>query len=354
MSNVFSSNKYYNTIGIVSEVRPSIINNTGCNYKSAIFLPAEADRMGEGGLRTKGFFKYSYSRYDDDWCIVDDNDIQTKKVDLNEYVISNQDYKMDSIPLISIITVVFNGEKHLEATIQSVLKQTYPNVEYVIIDGGSADGTLDIIYKYEDYLDYWVSEKDGGIYDAMNKGIKLFQGRYIMFLNAGDLINDESVISKMFETNTQADVYYGKTLLIDSNGNSVVEIDAPDKFNWKSLGVGEMIVSHQSVVFSRTKIQMFDLRYRMSSDYDWVIKALKKSNSIVRCEHVFSKYLIDGVTWNNYLYFRYENLKIIKEHFSFIVLLMNYLRFSLVLVKWSVEYIIKLFFPDFSFFMLRI
>lgn len=94
-------------------------------------------------------------------------------------------FQINELPLITVITVVLNGEGHLEETMQSVLNQTYPNVEYIIVDGGSTDGTLDIIRKYGDRIDYWVSEKDKGIYDAMNKGIKVALGSWINFMNGG-------------------------------------------------------------------------------------------------------------------------------------------------------------------------
>src|ERR1700742_4639960 len=89
-------------------------------------------------------------------------------------------------PLVSVVTVVYNGAKHLEQTINSVLNQSHKNVEYIIIDGGSTDGTLDIIKRYEDKIDYWQSERDGGIYFAMNKGVSLAKGELIGILNADD------------------------------------------------------------------------------------------------------------------------------------------------------------------------
>lgn len=99
---------------------------------------------------------------------------------------------------LSVITVVYNGEAFLEDTIKSIINQTYENIEYIVIDGASTDGTLNIIKKYEDKIDYWVSESDLGIYDAMNKGIDVASGEFINFLNAGDRFVDEHVWKKYF------------------------------------------------------------------------------------------------------------------------------------------------------------
>ncbi|MEA1893278.1 MAG: glycosyltransferase [Campylobacterota bacterium] len=119
-------------------------------------------------------------------------------------------------PLISIVTVVFNGEKHLEQTIQSVVNQTYKNIEYIIIDGGSTDGTVDIIKKYEDKISYWVSEKDSGIYDAMNKGIDVANGEWINFMNAGDIFFDNNVLESVFHKESLAtdniDLFYSDSI----------------------------------------------------------------------------------------------------------------------------------------------
>ena len=100
-------------------------------------------------------------------------------------------------PLISIITAVYNGEKNLEETILSVTNQTYDNVEFIIIDGSSTDGTIDIIKKYEDKIDYWISEKDSGIFDAMNKGILASKGDYINFMNAGDFFTTINLVKEV-------------------------------------------------------------------------------------------------------------------------------------------------------------
>jgi len=98
------------------------------------------------------------------------------------------------LPLISIVTVVFNGAVTLEQTIRSIMEQTYGNIEYIVIDGGSSDATIDILRQYDHVIDYWLSEKDGGIYDAMNKGIALCSGEYVGMLNSDDMFSDSSAL----------------------------------------------------------------------------------------------------------------------------------------------------------------
>lgn len=116
------------------------------------------------------------------------------------------DIKSDNLPLITIVTVVFNGERFIEETINSVLAQSYPNIEYVIIDGGSSDRTLDIIRKYEYAIDYWSSGPDLGIYDAMNKGISAARGQWINFMNAGDSFYSSDTVFELFSSPVESEV----------------------------------------------------------------------------------------------------------------------------------------------------
>ena len=187
-------------------------------FETMLFLPEGEGRKGEGGLRTKGYFKHSYNMVGGEWWIVDSNnnpvipapeDIQSK---IKQYLSSNAQYQtpITELPLITVITVVYNGAKYLEETILSVINQTYPNVEYIIIDGGSTDGTPDIIKKYEDYIDYWVSEKDKGIYDAMNKGwLITHPTAFTVYLGAGDKVVSLPLI------NTNNEIIYGNVYIGD-------------------------------------------------------------------------------------------------------------------------------------------
>ena len=124
------------------------------------------------------------------------------------------------MPLISIITVVYNGEKYLEQTINSVINQTYKNIEYIIIDGGSTDGTLDIIKQYEQHIAYWISEPDKGQSDALNKGIKKANGQVLGWLNADDYLlpNALKKFIHFYNNNNNYDFYYANYQWVNEHG----------------------------------------------------------------------------------------------------------------------------------------
>jgi glycosyltransferase involved in cell wall biosynthesis len=174
-------------------------------------------------------------------------------------------------PLISIITVVFNGEKIIEETIKSVISQTYPNIEYIVIDGSSTDSTLEVIRNYEHSIHYWLSEKDHGIYDAMNKAIDIARGELIYFLNAGDSLYEVNIverIAKVYEPNNSV---YGNVLFNQSqkiyNG----------KFS--KLKLLHKNICHQSIFYNNhfLKKNKFDLHYSILADYAINFKLFGKS-----------------------------------------------------------------------------
>lgn len=189
-----------------------------------------------------------------------------------------------SLPVVSIITVVYNDVAHLERTILSILNQIYPNIEYIIIDGGSNDGTVAIIQKYEDRIARWVSEPDKGLYDAMNKGLEAAMGEFVWFMNSGDRIYRDDTLEKIMSIPRQGDaethicVYYGDTMIVDKKNNEIGlrRLRPPKKLTWRSFRKG-MTVCHQAILIRRDLTGPFDPRYRHSADFDWVIKALKKA-----------------------------------------------------------------------------
>ena len=181
-------------------------------------------------------------------------------------------------PKFSIITVTYNAAKVLEDTIQSIVTQTYKNLEYIIVDGGSTDETLDIIHKYQEHITTVISEPDQGLYDAMNKGIKLATGDYLCFLNAGDgLHEDDTLLQMVHSINGTAlpGVLYGETEIVDSQGHFLYmrRLSAPATLTWKSFKQG-MLVCHQAFFARRDLVEPYDLRYRFSADFVFFVFAL--------------------------------------------------------------------------------
>jgi glycosyltransferase involved in cell wall biosynthesis len=217
-------------------------------------------------------------------CDLDGNPVISAPEDLQNKIrlyVSDQNNQITYLPLITVITVVLNGEKTLEGTIKSVISQTYPNVEYIIIDGGSNDGTLDIIKKYEDYIDYWVSEPDEGIYDAMNKGIKVALGSYYVFLGS-----DDKIIKDWLEKG----IHYINTLLkfedtIYLYGNIVFSAKW-GKIRYKYLQLKdlsdlkkEFTIPHSGSIISSKLFRfnsLYDKKYKIVGDYAWVLSVVQK------------------------------------------------------------------------------
>lgn len=192
-------------------------------------------------------------------------------------------------PLITVVTVVYNGEKTLEQTIQSVVNQTYDNVEYIIIDGASTDGTLDIVKKYEDKIDYWQSEPDKGIYDAMNKGIGLATGEWINFMNSGDEFYDSNTISDIFmNKKISADVLYGSVVL---NGNIV----KPRKISSIKY---TLPFCHQSSFLKRCICPLFKSEYRIIADYIMFLGLYERKSVFKNLDIPISRFDENGVSSN--------------------------------------------------------
>lgn len=210
-------------------------------------------------------------------------------------------------PLISIVTGVLNAATTIERTIQSVIGQTYSNIEYIIIDGGSNDGTIDIIKKYSDHISYWVSEPDKGIYDAMNKGIERAKGEWINFMNAGDLFCTNETVTQISQHITSIlNIIYGDTLL-KYNNNLTNKYKKAKEFESIKYNIP---FCHQSV-FVQTELMKkmkFDLTYHYASDYDFFLKVFK--NKLFKSKKVsipISIYDMHGVS---------NGISSIKEYFA--------------------------------------
>ena len=227
-------------------------------------------------------------------------------------------------PKISIITVVYNGHSLIERTINSVITQSYMNIEYIIIDGGSSDGTLEIAERYQSKIAVILSGKDNGIYDAMNKGLKIASGEYVLFLNAGDELFADQILENIFALGA-ADVYYGNTAVVSENGRILGDrrLSPPELLTWKSLQYG-MCVSHQSFIAKRSLCQSYDLNYSISADIDWVIEVLKKSKVIINTHSYISRFLEGGASNKRMKKALRERFSIMIKHYGFIYTVLNH------------------------------
>jgi len=180
--------------------------------------------------------------------------------------------------LISVITVTYNAVNFIEETIKSVINQTYKNIEFIVIDGGSTDGTIDIIKKYENQINYWISEPDKGIYDAMNKGINNAHGEWLNFLNAGDSFVDSEVLEKIFmSNNNDATLIYGDIITIEENNGEKKPYYSILLENDKSIRKG-MKVCHQSIFYHKSIIELYDTDLRLKSEWKHLIQITRKTS----------------------------------------------------------------------------
>ncbi|MDR6785782.1 glycosyltransferase involved in cell wall biosynthesis [Pedobacter africanus] len=242
-------------------------------------------------------------------------------------------------PKLSVITIVYNNAKDIERTMRSVLNQTYPNIEYIIIDGASTDGTKDIIYNYKSRLAQFISEPDKGIYDAMNKGLRLATGDYVLFMNSGDELYAPETVKEVFESAASADIYYGETEMFDEQWQSLGQRRhcAPEHFNWKSFKYG-MSISHQAIYVKRSIAGAFNLKYKYSSDIDWIIRAAKNASSIVNTHMYVAKYLVGGISKKKHLASLKERFRIFTRYYGLVPNLINHIIIAANLAVYFVRH----------------
>ncbi|MBQ7205566.1 MAG: glycosyltransferase [Muribaculaceae bacterium] len=222
-------------------------------------------------------------------------------------------------PLFSIITVTWNAASVIIPTIESVRRQTSSDFEMLIIDGASSDDTLSIVNRASIASLRVFSEPDKGLYDAMNKGIARARGRYLIFLNAGDAFADDAVLARLARLAAgNPGVIYGQTQLVDAHRNVVGKrhLTAPKRLTTDSFLNG-MVVCHQAFIVRRDLAPEYDLQYRLSADYDWCIRVLRKSpaNAYAGSEPIIS-YLADGMTTRHHRASLWERYRIMCRHYG--------------------------------------
>jgi glycosyltransferase involved in cell wall biosynthesis len=199
---------------------------------------------------------------------------------------------------ISIITVVYNSEKYIRRTIESIVGQDYPAIEYIIIDGKSKDTTMQIVNEYRDRIAVVLSEPDKGLYDAMNKGLRLATGSYVLYINSGDTLSSPTLLSDLFNNvPADSDVIYGDTQITDEDGNILHNRRhrPPEQLSWRDYKRG-MLVCHQSFIAKRTLCDEYDTQYRYAADFDWCLNILLKSRVVTNYGKDISLFMDGGQT----------------------------------------------------------
>jgi len=217
-------------------------------------------------------------------------------------------------PKVSIITVVYNGIKYMEQTILSVLGQSYDNIEYIIIDGGSTDGTVEIIKQYEDKINYWVSEADDGIYDAMNKGLAKVTGEIVGIINADDWYEKDAVsivVDTFDKKNT--DVVHGSMRIVKESGESFVKIAYDDIGNLKK----GMLLNHPTVFVKKSlyeKYGIFDTSYRIVADWELMMRWFSKDVDFAPTKETLANFRMGGVSSEHLKRSFLEKHRVRQEH----------------------------------------
>ena len=220
-------------------------------------------------------------------------------------------------PLISVVTVVFNNVKHVEETIQAVASQTYADVDHIVIDGGSTDGTLDVLRRYDGAISYWMSEPDSGIYEAMNKGIAAVNDpeSYVIFSNAGDALYSNEALERVVEQSRGEDMLYGKMLLADDRISAVVgkRVALPD--------LAFQTLCHPATFVRRRvfdSVGLFDTKYSIAADYDHIVRCFLAPVSTRFVDVVVSRMRMGGTSEDQFMKSCRERKDVIRRRFPLV------------------------------------
>jgi len=234
-------------------------------------------------------------------------------------------------PLFSIITVTYNAAKSIGPTLQSISRQSCRLFELIIVDGASTDNTLDIVKAAGIPGTRIKSEPDNGLYDAMNKGLDMAQGDYVIFLNAGDSFHSTDTLQILTDAVMADDfpgIVYGQTQIVDINRHRLADrhLEAPWALSFSSFKEG-MVVCHQAFIALRKITGKFDTRFRFSADYDWCIRCLQRSRRNRYVDAILIDYLAEGVTTRNRRKSLAERFKIMATYYGFFPTLLRHVKF---------------------------
>lgn len=238
---------------------------------------------------------------------------------------------------VSIITITYNAERFLERTIRSIVAQEACTLgvdyEYLIVDGASTDGTLDIIRRYEAHVSRWTTGPDRGLYDAMNKGQALAIGEFVWFMNAGDELHDPQTLSRLLAAiriNPETDVFYSDALFVNEDGSPVgLRSEAtphalPKRLRWQDMAMG-MKVSHQAFVARRRIAPPYPIN-NLSADLDWEIRCLKAARRVTYLPFVLCRYLVGGLSVQKHRQSLIDRFTVLIWHFGLFQTLINHGR----------------------------
>lgn len=232
----------------------------------------------------------------------------------------------------SIITITYNAQDTLPATLKSVAEQSCRDYEHIIVDGASHDATLQIASTCcPDSQRKIVSEPDRGLYDAMNKGLRLAKGEYVLFLNAGDSFASSDTLELFAKAaKDNPDIIYCDTLLVDSERTVVGprHLSVPESLTFKSFAKG-MLVCHQAFCVRRSLAEPYNLAYRFSADYEWCLRVLKQT-SPERCINLHTQgihYLTDGLTDRNHKTSLKERYRIMCKYYGTLPTMLRHIPF---------------------------
>lgn len=218
-------------------------------------------------------------------------------------------------PLISVVTVVRNRVEHIEKTIVAVLDQTYPHIEYIVIDGGSTDGTVDVLRRYDDRIDYWASEPDDGIYDAMNKALDLISDpeAYVLFANSDDRLYTPFALEQLVAGGGGADLVYGRMLLTDGDAATIQgrEVELRDL-------AGETLCHPATLTRRRVfdEVGKFDTSFRIAGDYDFLVRCFAHPVTTRYVPEIVSRMAMGGMNEEQYMLSCRERKRVVRTRFS--------------------------------------
>lgn len=224
---------------------------------------------------------------------------------------------------LSIITVCFNALDLLKGTVESVAKQKCTGVEYIVIDGASNDGTVAYL-ESNPTIDRFISEPDGGLYDAMNKGMEFADGQMIWFVNAGDTIYGTDTLPKLIQViQPDTDIIYGEVMLVNEERKALgtrselTTQKLPHNLAWTSMRWG-MVVCHQGFLVRKSLAPKYDFSYGLVADIDWVIKCLKASTCIQKTDFILANYLQGGLSKTYFKRSMQSRFKVLAAHFGLV------------------------------------